>query len=94
MTPLDWIGAGAVAAGAAFFAVGSVGLWRLPDALSRLHALTKIDNLGLGLAALGTGVLAGSAATGGKLAAIWFFAVLSSTTGAHLIARHALARQV
>jgi len=39
----------AVSAGAFFFLAGTVGLLRFPDALSRLHALTKADNLGLGL---------------------------------------------
>jgi multicomponent Na+:H+ antiporter subunit G len=54
----------AVSAGAFFFLAGSVGLLRFPDALSRLHALTKADNLGLGLVMLGLlpraeGLLAG-----------------------------------
>ncbi len=43
----------AVSAGAFFFLAGTVGLLRFPDALSRLHALTKADNLGLGLVVLG-----------------------------------------
>ncbi len=42
-----------VSAGAFFFLAGTVGLLRFPDALSRLHALTKADNLGLGLVVLG-----------------------------------------
>ncbi|QIB33649.1 monovalent cation/H(+) antiporter subunit G [Ancylobacter pratisalsi] len=42
-----------VLAGAFFFMAGTVGLLRFPDALSRLHALTKVDTLGLGLIALG-----------------------------------------
>ena len=39
----------AIGAGVFFFLAGTVGLLRFPDALSRLHALTKADNLGLGL---------------------------------------------
>ena len=39
----------AVSAGACFFVVGTIGLLRFPDALTRLHALTKVDNIGLGL---------------------------------------------
>jgi len=42
-----------IAAGAFFFLAGTVGLLRFPDTLSRLHALTKADNLGLGLVILG-----------------------------------------
>jgi len=36
-------------AGAFFFLAGTVGLLRFPDVYTRLHALTKADNLGLGL---------------------------------------------
>jgi multicomponent Na+:H+ antiporter subunit G len=43
----------AVSAGALFFMAGTVGLLRFPDTLTRLHALTKADNLGLGLVVLG-----------------------------------------
>jgi multicomponent Na+:H+ antiporter subunit G len=43
----------AIGTGAFFFFAGTVGLLRFPDALTRLHALTKADNLGLGLVVLG-----------------------------------------
>ena len=46
---LDIVTIIAVSAGALFFLAGTVGLLRFPDSLSRLHALTKADNLGLGL---------------------------------------------
>ena len=42
-----------VSAGFIFFLAGTVGLLRFPDTLTRLHALTKADNLGLGLVVLG-----------------------------------------
>ena len=43
----------AVSAGALFFLAGTIGLLRFPDTLTRLHALTKADNLGLVLVVLG-----------------------------------------
>ena len=43
----------AICAGAVFFMAGTVGLLRFPDSFTRLHALTKADNLGLGLIVLG-----------------------------------------
>ena len=69
---LDGLTILAVSAGAFFFLAGTVGLLRFPDALSRLHALTKADNLGLGLdraraAAAGRRV-AGGAEAGRRLA--------------------------
>ena len=43
----------AVAAGVVFFLAGTLGLLRFPDVYSRLHALAKADNLGLGCVLLG-----------------------------------------
>jgi multicomponent Na+:H+ antiporter subunit G len=43
----------AISLGVFFFLAGTVGLLRFPDTLTRLHALTKADNLGLGLTMLG-----------------------------------------
>ena len=74
-----------------FFAAGSIGLLRLPDLFSRLHALSKADNLGLGLIALGTALLEGSLVTGLKLLLIWLLVLAASAASAHLIARQALA---
>ena len=42
-----------IAAGTIFYLAGSIGLLRLPDTYCRLHALTKADNLGLGLLVAG-----------------------------------------
>ena len=50
---LDLVTIVTVAAGALFIMAGTVGLLRFPNSLSRLHALTKADNLGLGLIVLG-----------------------------------------
>lgn len=77
-------------AGLGFFAAGSVGLIRLPDLPSRLHALTKADNLGLGLVALAVGLFDGQFLTALKLLLIWFAVLAASAASAHLIARQAL----
>jgi multicomponent Na+:H+ antiporter subunit G len=77
----------AVCAGALFFLAGTVGLLRFPDPLSRLHALTKADNLGLGLVVLGLlfqmdGLLAAL-----KLIGVWLLTLLAGATVTQLIAR-------
>ena len=82
----------AICAGAAFFMAGSVGLLRFPDSLTRLHALTKADNLGLGLIVLGLLPQADSLLGGLKLVAVWLLVQLASATVARLIA-HALRRR-
>ncbi len=79
----------AVAAGIVFFLAGSIGLLRLPDALSRLHALTKADNVGLGLIVLGLLPLADGPLAALKLIAVWLLVLIGGATVAQLIARHA-----
>jgi multicomponent Na+:H+ antiporter subunit G len=76
----------AVSAGAFFFLAGTVGLLRFPDTLTRLHALTKADNLGLGLVVLGLLPQAGSLRDGLKLISIWLLVLLAGATVSQLIA--------
>jgi multicomponent Na+:H+ antiporter subunit G len=76
-------------AGAFFFLAGTVGLLRFPDVYTRLHALTKADNVGLGLMVLGLALQAESWAVAGKLLLIWLLVLLSSASVAHLIAKEA-----
>ncbi|MDQ3960684.1 MAG: monovalent cation/H(+) antiporter subunit G [Pseudomonadota bacterium] len=78
-----------LAAGGFFFA-GTVGLLRFPDVYTRLHALTKADNLGLGLVVVGLALQAGSWAVVVKLLLIWILVLLASAAGCHLVARMAL----
>ena len=78
----------AVVAGALFFLAGTVGLLRFPDSLTRLHALTKADNLGLGLVVVGLIAQADSVAAALKLVCIWLLVLLSSATVSQLIARN------
>lgn len=74
--------------GCAFFITGSLGLLRLPDVYTRLHALTKADNLGLGFIVAGLAVYGGSWVLALKLALIWILVMLSSAVASQLIAEH------
>ena len=76
----------AVSAGAFFFLAGTVGLIRFPDALTRLHALTKVDNLGLGLVVLGLLPQANGLFGALKLVTIWLLVQLSGAIVTQLIA--------
>jgi multicomponent Na+:H+ antiporter subunit G len=84
---LDIVTIIAITAGAFFFLAGTVGLLRFPDTLTRLHALTKADNLGLGLVVLGLLPQAGSLRDGLKLVSVWFLVLLAGATVSQLIAR-------
>jgi multicomponent Na+:H+ antiporter subunit G len=76
----------AVSAGCFFFMAGTVGLLRFPDALSRLHALAKADNLGLGLVGLGLLPQAENLLGGLKLIAVCLLAQLSGSIVSQLMA--------
>ena len=84
---LDLLTIVAVAAGAFFFLAGTVGLLRFPDAYTRLHALTKADNLGLALVVIGLLPQVGSLLAGLKLLLVWLLVMLSSAAVSQLIAR-------
>jgi multicomponent Na+:H+ antiporter subunit G len=75
-----------VLAGTIFFLAGTVGLLRFPDSLTRLHALTKADNLGLGLIVLGLLPQAEGMLAGLKLVAVWLLAQLASAGATRLVA--------
>jgi multicomponent Na+:H+ antiporter subunit G len=86
---LDVVTIAGVSAGAFFFLAGTVGLLRFPDTLTRLHALTKADNLGLGLVVVGLLPQAGSLRIAFKLVCIWLLVLLAGATVSQLIARAA-----
>jgi multicomponent Na+:H+ antiporter subunit G len=89
-----WIGFALVAIGMPFFLGGTLGLLRFPDVYTRLHALTKADNLGLGLVTAGLVVQASSWAMAAKLVIIWLLVLIASATACHLVARSAFQRGV
>jgi multicomponent Na+:H+ antiporter subunit G len=78
-----------ILAGVFFYLAGSIGLLRLPDLYSRLHALTKADNLGLGLLVAGVALHSQDLLMMLKLLLIWLAVLAASATSAHLIARQA-----
>jgi multicomponent Na+:H+ antiporter subunit G len=84
---LDLFTVVAVGVGAFFFLAGTVGLLRFPDALTRLHALTKADNLGLGLVVLGLLAQADGVLAGLKLVAVWGLAQVAGATVTQIVAR-------
>ena len=90
MTARDLLALPFLVGGAFFFLAGTVGLLRFPDLFTRLHALTKADNLGLGLVVVGLAIRAPSAAVAAKLVLVWALALAAAATSAHAIGRAAL----
>lgn len=79
----------AVLVGVCFLTAGTVGMLRFPDVYTRLHALTKADNLGMGFVVLGVLLVAPGWTDAVKLVLTWGFILLAGTTAAHLVARAA-----
>ncbi|MCO7187991.1 MULTISPECIES: monovalent cation/H(+) antiporter subunit G [unclassified Pseudoalteromonas] len=88
MTFFDWYSVVMVTLGVFFFIAGGVGLWRFPDELSRLHALTKADNLGLGFVVLGVLPQVVEVADAIQLLLIWVAVMLAGAVSCYLLASH------
>jgi multicomponent Na+:H+ antiporter subunit G len=88
MSATDVLTVTLLVAGSFFFLAGTVGLLRFPDTWSRLHALTKADNLGLGFIVAGLVLQAGSTMAVLKLALVWALGLVASATSCYLIAGH------
>ncbi|SMP45027.1 monovalent cation/H(+) antiporter subunit G [Anoxynatronum buryatiense] len=72
-----------------FFLVGTMGLLRLPDAFTRMHATTKCDTLGAGLVLVALIVHQGFHMISLKLLVILVFIWITNPTAAHIIAKAA-----
>ena len=88
-TPSEVVSAALLLAGAVFYLAGTMGILRFPDVYTRLHALTKADNLGLGCVALGLALQADSLAAALKLLLIWLLALAASAAVSYVIAMRA-----
>ena len=77
--------------GSGFFFIftGALGILRLPDFFTRLHAMGKSDTLGVALMVLGTAVLEGATLNGLKIVLIIFFVGLANPTATHALGRAA-----
>lgn len=73
--------------GTFFFFTGTVGILRMPDVFTRLHAAAKADSLGAGLWLLGMALICGSRAIAVKLVILTLFIWVTGPTAAHTMAR-------
>lgn len=89
MTAVEAVSGLLLLAGAGFYLAGTVGLLRFPDVYTRLHALTKADNLGLGFLTLGLALQATSLAAALKILLIWPLVLAASAAVSYAIARRA-----
>jgi len=72
-----------------FFLVGTLGLIRLPDVYTRLHAGTKCDTLGAGSILFALAIYERFSINGLKMVVLAFLVMVASSTTGHAISRAA-----
>lgn len=86
---LSWV---FIAAGAFFVIVGGVGLLRLPDFYTRVHAAGMTDTMGSWLILLGLMLQAGWSLVTVKLALVLIFLVMTCPLSSHALTKAAYFR--
>jgi multicomponent Na+:H+ antiporter subunit G len=81
-----------LAAGGMFCIVGGVGMLRMPDFYTRLHAAGGVDTLGAGLIVFGLALQAGLSLAAAKLIVVALLILFTSPTATHALAQAALGR--
>lgn len=76
-------------AGALFALVAAIGINRLPDVYTRMHAASKAGTVGSGLLLVAVGFHSGDLATFSRALAGFFFFILTAPVSAHLLAKAA-----
>ena len=84
---LAWI---ALLAGGFFVIVGAVGLHRMPDVFTRMHAASLIDTLGIALLGLGMLLQTDDWLVAVRIAIIVLVSMTAGAVAAHALARAAL----
>ena len=92
MTPVEILAMGLLTLGGAFCVIGAVGLIRMPDFYTRMHAASVIETLGAGLVIAGLIVLGGFTLESAKLGVLALLIFFASPTATHALARAARVR--
>jgi len=79
-------------AGSFFCVVGGIGLIRMPDFYTRMHAASIPETLGAGLILLGLLIQAGPTLIGAKLVMVGALIFFTSPAATHALAKAALVR--
>ena len=77
-----------------FFSVSVLGLFRFPDAITRIHAAAKSDTLSAILIVVALIILRGWSAEAVRLVMIIVFIWVTNPTGSHAISRAAYTLQI
>jgi len=92
MTVVAIVAGALMGVGGLFCIVGAVGMLRMPDFYTRMHAASVIETLGAGLVIAGLMLLGGFSLETAKLAVLALLIFFTSPTATHALARAALGR--
>ena len=84
---LSWL---CIAAGLFFILTGTIGILRMPDVFTRLHAAGMTDTMGAGFLILGMCFQAGLSLLALRLALVYAFILVTSPISTHALARASL----
>lgn len=94
MSGIADVASGACLLAGAFFAVlGAVGLIRMPDCYTRMHAASVTETLGTGLLLLGLLLEAGAGLIAAKIVMLGLIVFFTSPTASHALARAVFTRE-
>lgn len=83
----DLLGGVFILGGLFFFLVGTIGIIRFPDILSRIHAAAKCDTLGAFLCLTGLIIFNGFNIVSLKMLLVLIFIWITNPTASHLIGK-------
>ncbi|MGB1962189.1 MAG: monovalent cation/H(+) antiporter subunit G [Candidatus Puniceispirillaceae bacterium] len=84
---LSWLSGGALLLGTAALLVGALGLVRLPNLFSRIHAVGMMDTAGVAFITLGMLIHEGFSLVSVKLAVVGVFLFFTSPIATHAVAQ-------
>jgi multicomponent Na+:H+ antiporter subunit G len=84
---IEWLTGFTIVIGSGFMLVAALGVLRMPDLLTRMHATTKAGVLGAGLIMIGVALHFASGPVVAKAVAIIAFLILTAPVAAHVIGR-------
>lgn len=91
---MTWLVAGLLLVGTFLMLLTGLGLVRMPDVFTRMHAATKSASLGVALLLLAAALVFGELAVATKALVTIAFIFLTAPVAAHLLGRAAYARKV
>ena len=88
---MSWV---CLVGGAFFCVVGGIGILRMPDLYTRVHAASVTDTLGAGLILIGLMFQGGFSLVTVKLVLVLFYLLVTSPTSTHALVKAAYAHGV